>query len=83
MASPKGKSSKIRQALFHLEEALTEWDELEGAEVELAADIEKPDPRHERTRALLQELKEQLNQFVTPEDLTATSSSINPQETDL
>ena len=80
MASPKGKSSKIRQALFHLEEALTEWDELEGSEAELAAEIEKPDPRHERTRALLQELKEQLNQFVTPDESAATSTSTNPSE---
>lgn len=75
MASPKGKSSKIRQALIHVEEALTEWEELESSEAELAADIEKPNPRHERTKALLQELKEQLNQFVTPDEAATAAAS--------
>lgn len=69
MASRKGKSSKIRQALVHLEEALADWDELEGAEPELLAQSAEPDPRHERTRVLLRELKEQLNEFVDPSEL--------------
>ena len=68
MASPKGKSSKIRQALVHLEEALADWDELEDAEPELVAKSFEPDPRHERTRALLRVLKEQLNEFVGPSE---------------
>ncbi len=58
MASGKGKSLKLKQALLNLEDAINEWDGIQPEPLKST-----PDPRRERTIQLLKELKQQLEDF--------------------
>lgn len=66
MAQQKGKSHKIHQAIRSLENAITQWDSIDTealANKTQSSSKDLPPEAQAKTRQLLDELKQQLEDF--------------------
>lgn len=77
MSQKKTATDRLKNALNELDFAIEQWDSLtnkpQGEQVSIESDLEK------KTKNLLEELREQLEEFETPP--TAPKKAANTQDT--